>query len=70
MPASVVSLWFVRDTGKARLYTKIPPERSPTKTDEVWVPISITEGTTKHGTTPGSQHDVKLPDWFITQKNL
>ena len=57
-----VRLWFVRDTpsGKARIYTRIPLERSPQKDDEVCVPLSLIEHTTKRG----AEHVVTLPEWF------
>lgn len=61
------TLWFVRETEKARLYTKIPPERRPTKEDEIWVPRSIVEHTSKMA---NGMHILTLPDWFLEEKNL
>jgi hypothetical protein len=60
------TLWFVRETPLARLYTKIPPERRPTKDDEIWVPRSVVEHTSKMG----NQHIVTLPDWFLEKNDL
>lgn len=59
-------LWLVRQTEKARLYSKVPPERNPTEDDQVWVPLSIIEHTTKRG----AEHDVRLPDWFVEKEGL
>ena len=61
-----IRLWFVRETEKARLYTKTPPDRHPEPTEFVWVPRSIVEHTTKRGT----EHEVELPDWFIEKAGL
>ena len=63
-----VRLWFVRDTpsGKARIYTRVPPERNPTKADEVCVPLSLVEHTSKRG----AEHVVKLPEWFCERERL
>lgn len=58
---TTVILWFVRESDKAYLYSKTPPER---ESDLVWVPKSIVE----HRTKRGNQHEVKLPDWFVDQK--
>jgi hypothetical protein len=54
---TTVVLWYIRETGKAYLYSLTPPEREQI---EVWVPKSIVE----HRTKRGDQHEVKLPDWF------
>ena len=63
-----VRLWFVRDTssGKARVYTRVPPERHPAKEDEVMVPLSLVEHTTKCGV----EHVVTLPEWFLDKERL
>lgn len=60
------TLWYVRESEKAFLYTRIPPERRPTKADEIWIPKSIVEGRTKTGNT----HVVRLPSWFYDQNDL
>ena len=60
------TLWFVRETPLARLYTKIPPERGPTESDFIWVPRSIVEHTSKMG----AQHIVTLPDWFLDKEGI
>lgn len=63
-----VVLWFVKDTssGKARIYTRVPPERNPAREDEVCVPLSLVEHTTKRG----AGHVVTLPEWFCDKENL
>ena len=58
-----IRLWFLRQTEKARLYSKTPPDRG---IDEIWIPLSIVEHTTKRG----NEHVVKLPDWFIEREGL
>jgi hypothetical protein len=59
-------LWLVRETEKARLYSKTDPKDPDRVPDEIWVPKSIIEHTTKRG----DEHDVKLPDWFIEKEGL
>lgn len=61
--ATTIRLWLIRQTDKARLYSKTPPNREPV---EVWVPLSVIEHTTKRG----NEHEVKLPDWFIEKAGL
>jgi hypothetical protein len=60
-------LWLIRETALARQYSKTPPDRGePEEMDLIWVPKSIIEHTTKRG----SEHEVKLPDWFIEKNGL
>ncbi len=64
-----MTLFFIRQTDKARLYSKINPSarsRVPDETDLIWIPLSVIEHTTKRG----QEHDVKLPDWFIEARGL
>jgi len=61
-----ITLWLIRETAQARLYSKVRPDRSPDKGDEIWIPKSIVEHTSKRG----NEHDVKLPDWFIQKEGL
>jgi hypothetical protein len=61
------TLWFVRESPKARLYTKVPPDRYPTEEDEIWVPRSIVEHTSKMA---NGMHIVTLPNWFIEKNGL
>lgn len=61
-----VTLWFLRETDKARLYSKLPPERHPTKDDEIWVPRSVVEHTSK----TGNCHIVTVQDWFADREKL
>lgn len=62
-----VSLWLIRETDKARLYYKLPPERHPGKEDEVWLPKSQIEHTTKFTT---GEHQVKIPAWLADKHSL
>lgn len=61
-----VRFWLVRETEKARLYSKVPPERHPEQSDCIWIPRSIVEHTTKRG----NEHEVDLPDWFVEKEGL
>lgn len=58
--------WLIRETELARLYSKIPLDRNPEPSDQIWIPRSIIEHTTKRG----NEHEVKLPDWFIEKEKL
>ena len=58
--------WLIRETELARLYSKIPLDRNPESSDQIWIPRSIIEHTTKRG----NEHEVKLPDWFIEKEKL
>lgn len=64
--STIIMLWLVRETGLARLYCKHNRPGRDEKTDCIWVPKSIVEHTTKRGT----EHMVKLPDWFIRKNGL
>lgn len=68
MATSKRTLWLKAESrsGLARLYTKIPPERHPGPDDEIWVPRSIVEHTSKMG----DQHILTLPDWFVEKNGL
>ncbi len=67
MNTSQRTLWFKRETALARLYTKIPPERHPKKDDEIWIPRSIVEHTSKMA---DGMHILTLPDWFLDKEGL
>ena len=62
-----VRLWFIRETDKARLYSKLPPERNPTEQDRIWIPRSLIESATKF---PNGEHIVTVVDWFAEKSNL
>ena len=64
--ATVIRLWYVRESSAAVLYTTVPPERHPGELEEVWVPKSIIE----HRTKRDREHLVTLPCWFIERKGL
>lgn len=59
-------LWLIRETEKARLYSTTDPTDPHREVNELWVPLSVIEHTTKRG----NEHDVKLPDWFIEARGL
>ncbi len=61
-----ITLWLIRETEKACIYSKLPPERNPTKADEIWIPRSVVEHTTKMG----AQHIVTVQEWFAFKNNL
>lgn len=64
----VIRFWFIRETPKARLYSKAPVQEGeqPDEMDLIWIPRSIVEHTTKRGI----EHEVDLPDWFIEKNGL
>lgn len=71
-----VRLWFIRDSdsGKARLYSRVPSSRHPTKDDEIWVPVSVFEGgrsimPAKEGE-KWAEHTVRIADWFAEKNGL
>lgn len=70
MSATRIRLWLVKQTDKARLYSKFNPvgrgATEPDNGDLIWVPLSIIEHVTKRG----SEHEVTLPDWFIEKNGL
>lgn len=69
MSTTTIRLWFIRQTEKARLYSKVPtqpPHDFISEDDKLWIPLSIIEHTTKRGV----EHEVKLPDWFIEKSDL
>jgi len=61
-----ITLWLIRETDKARLYSKVRPDRNPTQVDEIWIPRSIVEHTSK----VDLEHTVTLPDWFVEKEGL
>ena len=64
-----MTFWLIRETEKARLYSKVPTNKTARlveESDMLWIPKSIVEHTTKRG----NEHDVKLPDWFIEKNDL
>lgn len=62
-----IRLWFIRETEKARLYSKLPPERHPTAEDQLWIPRSVVGHTSKE---PSGLHIVEVEDWFAEKENL
>lgn len=69
---STAKLWFVRQTESARLYSKLPRSRNPERSDEVWIPISQIEHTTRHPS-QGEEwpvHIVKIPDWLAEKHSI
>jgi hypothetical protein len=64
-----IRLWFIRETEKARQYSKVPVGdncRTVDASDLAWIPLSIVEHTTKRG----NEHVVELPDWFAEKEGL
>jgi hypothetical protein len=66
MSATTIRLWLVRETDAARLYSTTPTDDAAREGRKIWIPRSIVEHTSKYG----SEHQVKLPDWFIQKENL
>jgi hypothetical protein len=63
---STIRLWFVSDTDKARLYSRVPPERNPQREDMLWIPLSVIEHTTRRQ----NEHMVTIPEWFVQARGL
>lgn len=72
MSTRIKTLWLVdeRPAGAAYLYCHVPPARregrEPNCDELVFVPKSIVEHRSKRGV----EHDVKLPEWFLSKKKL
>ena len=63
-----IRLWLISETDKARLYSKLPPERMPDpKTDYVWIPRSVVNHTLKLA---NGEHHLKIEDWFAEKEGL
>lgn len=64
---TTVRLWLVKETEKARYYSKLPPERNPEPGDMLWIPRSVCHGTMKF---PNDEHHVQVEDWFVEREGL
>jgi hypothetical protein len=62
-----VRLWLIRETEKAVLYSKLPPDRNPEQSDQVWIPRSVIESRTKF---PTGEHHCVITTWFAQKENL
>lgn len=60
-------LWFIRETEKAYLYTKVPPDRMRQRDDEIWIPKSQVEHRSKQ---PNGLHEITIPTWLAENKGL
>jgi len=72
MATEKVKLWYMNETVRAYLFSKIPSSRQGDKTDQVWIPKSLVEHIQKW---PAKQNELwpewilTMPDWFV-EKNL
>lgn len=74
---TIVRLWFVRESEKARRYCKLPLNRNPgddtpDNPNYIWVPRSVCERTAKFPA-EGSErpvHEIEVADWFAERENL
>lgn len=62
-----IRLWFIREPDKARLYSRLPPERHPEIEDQLWIPRSVVSHTSKE---PSGLHIVDVEDWFAEKEWL
>lgn len=62
-----VRLWYIRQTDKARLYSKLPPSRNPGPADQIWIPHSVVEGRTIY---PTGEHHLRIQEWFCEKEGL
>jgi hypothetical protein len=62
-----VRLWLIRETDKARLYSRVPQGQHEGFCDDVWVPLSVIEGCRKMPAEGNNwpEHHVRIQDWFI-----
>ena len=73
-----VRLWFVRETGLARRYCKLPESRdpgadSPRNPNYVWLPRDACSQTSKRpAAAPGGrpEHTVEVEDWVAEREGL
>ena len=66
-------LWFISDSGLARRYSKLPPERRPEHSDFIWIPTSQIEHTTKFPAAEGSPwpiYVITIPEWLADEKGI
>lgn len=61
-----ITLWLVKETAAARLYSKAPKDKRTLATQSFWIPRSIVTHTSKMG----DQHIVTLPEWFVQKEKL
>lgn len=61
-----ITLYLIRETSLARLYSKDPADKRTPASREFWVPRSIVTHTSKMG----DMHIVTLPEWFIQKEKL
>jgi hypothetical protein len=59
-----IRLWLVKETEKARQYSKTPPGREQ---DLIWIPRSVMNGQTKQ---PDGECMVEIEDWFCEKNDL
>lgn len=65
-------LWLLRETEKARLFSRLPKERRDRlhrddHSDEVWIPRSVIEHQTKFA---NCECHLTVADWFAEKNDL
>jgi hypothetical protein len=66
-------MWFIDETDKARLYSRVPSSRSEDVGNRVWIPRSVVEHTTKrpaHNGEKWPEHELIVADWFAQKEGL
>lgn len=67
MSARKVTLWLIRETVLARLYSTEDLQKNARNSEnEVWIPKSIVE----HASKTGDMHTLTLPEWFLSKNGL
>ncbi len=67
-----VRLWLIRETDKARLYSRLPPDRRDRlergdHADEIWIPRSVIESQLKFA---DGECNLTIADWFGEKYDL
>ncbi len=66
-------LWLVKETEKARLYSRQSSQENSSPTDLLWLPRSVCKSTKKFPPTSPTawpEHHVEVEEWFAEKEKL